>query len=90
MRQLRFALGDNIYLNRKSASLLSDSVHEGTHALDFLDDVPYEQWEKRAYMAERQFQKASGRRVDFESIDDMDRFIQGNYEGQRVDIEIED
>ncbi len=65
-----------IYIRRSSPSLISDIVHEGTHAIDFRDGISQEvisSWtgEIKAYTEERFFQIASGLKVDFENIDDM-------------------
>ena len=76
-----FAVHEQMYLRQSSPSLLSDTVHEGTHALDrmhgFLGTT--HQRGKRAYFYERQFQKASGGYVDFDSIGDMLHFVYDNY-----------
>ena len=73
-----------IYLRRTSPSILSDVVHEGTHALDFLNGVPEEirgSWigETKAYTEERLFQIAAGLPIEFETIDDMMVHIWMNY-----------
>lgn len=80
-----FAVGDQIFVRRSSANILSETVHEGTHALDFLRGLPDETtedlWslEKRAFFYERQYQRAVGSSVDFASIDEMLEFIFENY-----------
>jgi RHS repeat-associated protein len=68
-----FASGERIYLRKDSASIVSDTVHEGTHALDYKQGFSGtdHQWEKRAYFYERQFQMATRRPVDFQNISDM-------------------
>jgi hypothetical protein len=55
-----FALKQKIYVRRGASNLLSDIVHEGTHALDNIHGnvrVPYGNnpypWEKRAFFYER-------------------------------------
>ena len=64
---------------------MSDAVHEGTHALDFLKGLPAAtagdviSLEKRAYFYERQYQAATGGPVDFPSIADMLKHIADNY-----------
>jgi hypothetical protein len=69
-----FAKGDQIYLRRRSPTIVSDSVHEGTHVIDNLDGYrPTTRaerivLEKRAYMYERQFQKETGRRPTFPNV----------------------
>ena len=65
--------------------ILSNVIHEGTHALDYIHKYAYRypksvwSWEKRAYFFERQFQIATGRKVRFETIDDMLVHIQKYY-----------
>ena len=78
---------DQIYLRRNSnpASLFSSVVHEGTHVLDYLDDMPEDmigRWpgEIRAYTEERLFQIAAGLPVDFETLEDMLVHIWMKYE----------
>ena len=65
-----------IYVRRSSASLISDVVHEGTHAVEYrggVDPIEISTWpgEKRAYEAERLFQIESGMPVTFEDVDEM-------------------
>ena len=77
-------VGDQIYVRSSSASLLSDIVHEGTHALDFLNHldqmyISSRQGEINAYTAERAFQIGAGLPVQFESIDDLLVHIWSNY-----------
>ena len=81
---LAVAVGDQIYLRRSSSSILSEIVHEGTHALDFINKIDVNvisSWtgETRAYSAERKFQIASGGPVDFEKEEDMMTHIMKNY-----------
>ena len=81
---LAVAVGDQIYLRRISISILSEIVHEGTHALDFINKIDVNvisSWtgETRAYSAERKFQIASGGPVDFEKEEDMMTHIMKNY-----------
>jgi hypothetical protein len=81
-----FALGNKIYARRGSGNLLSDIVHEGTHAYDEIHGLvtadyginPYT-WEKRAFFHERQFQLAGGGTVEFEKLDKMLNFINECY-----------
>ncbi|HWD26121.1 MAG TPA: hypothetical protein VG387_03080, partial [Rhizomicrobium sp.] len=77
-----FAYGEQTYVRASSTSILSDVVHEGTHALDYLDkfeagDV-YES-EMRAYSAEYDFQKTLGVPTDFSSRAAINKFIRENY-----------
>ena len=78
-----FARGRQIYLRRSSSAIMSDSVHEGTHVLDFrrgLDETrSIRQLEKRAYYFEHQFQKAGGGEIEFNTIEEIDRHIWNNY-----------
>ena len=68
--------GNQIYVRKDSASLISDLVHEGKHVLDYINSVPQRKissrWgEMRAYISEYKFQIKSGRELDFNSIDDI-------------------
>jgi hypothetical protein len=76
-----FAYGEQIFVRKSSSNLLSDTLHEGTHSLDYLNNFNGNvyQLEKRAYFYERQFQKAGGGQVEFETIDKMLGFIYANY-----------
>jgi Domain of unknown function (DUF4157) len=81
-----FALKEQIYVRRGAPNLLSDIVHEGTHALDNFHKnvkVPYGNnpypWEKRAFFYERQFQLAGGGTVEFETVHEMLDFIHESY-----------
>ncbi len=81
------AIRDLIYVRHKSNHILSDIVHEGTHALDYnrcygWNGLPRWAWEKRAYFYERQFQIAMGSRPDFATISDMLVHIWGNYKNE--------
>ena len=78
------AIDNKIYLRRNSGTIHSDMVHEGTHAMDFLKGVPYEQissWEGeiRAYTAEHHFQKASGLAIQFVNEDEIQVHVWSNY-----------
>jgi RHS repeat-associated protein len=76
-----FAYGEQIFVRKNSSNLLSDTLHEGTHALDYLNDFNGNvyQLEKRAYFYERQFQKAGGGILEHQTIDKMIGFIYANY-----------
>lgn len=81
------AIRDLIYVRHKSNHILSDIVHEGTHALDYDNrfgskGISRWVWEKRAYFYERQFQIATEGRVDFATISDMLVHIWGNYKNE--------
>jgi hypothetical protein len=75
------AYKDQIYLRKGSTSLYSDAVHEGTHAIDYLDSFkgPKQSWERRAYYYERQYQIYSNRGLDFETLPDMLQHIRKVY-----------
>ena len=77
-------IGDQIYVRSSSSSLMSDVVHEGTHALDYfngIDESVISSWagETTAYSAERLFQVESGMPVQFVSEEDMMIHIWSNY-----------
>ncbi|WP_128214528.1 hypothetical protein [Clostridium manihotivorum] len=65
---LRSSRGEMIY---------EDLVHEGTHALDYLEGFGMNgsksiwNWETRAFSQERQFQIMLGRQVEFSSLPEM-------------------
>ena len=77
-------IGEQIYVRSSSDSLLSDIVHEGTHAMDYyngIDENIIASWtgEITAYNAERLFQIEAGMPVQFESEEDMMVHIWSNY-----------
>jgi hypothetical protein len=76
-----FQEGDTIYLRKGSRSLASDAVHEGVHALDDLRGARMTEYqgEVRAYFAERRFQRATGRPLQFPDSRDVYRHISENY-----------
>lgn len=76
-----FAYGDALYVRGNARNILSEIVHEGTHGLDYLrgSSGTVHQWEKRAYYFERQFQLQGGGHVEFQTLDDMLRFILEHY-----------
>ena len=77
------AVGNNIYLRKSSVSALSDFVHEGTHALDFitgiLSNMSVVDKEMKAYKSEHDFQKAKGISLDFADEDDIRVHVLLNY-----------
>jgi hypothetical protein len=79
-----FAYQDQLYLRSGSASLLSDTVHEGTHGLDYLNSFPGSNWmmEAKAYYYERQFQSGAGLPIDFPTNRQMWDHIYQNYKPQ--------
>ena len=76
-----FAYCSLVYLRANSPTIVSDLVHEGTHAMDCLSgrDRSRRMLELRAYWYERQFQKATGTRVQFERVVDLVWFVWGRY-----------
>jgi len=77
-------VGNQIYVRNGSQSMLSDLVHEGTHMLDYnnsfgINGASTWSWEKQAYFYERQFQIATGGKVEYETIDDMLVHIYSSY-----------
>ena len=73
-----------IYVRRGSQTIISDVVHEGTHAIDYINPFGINglsmwSWEKRAFFYERQFQIATGSYVEFSTIEDMLVHIYSNY-----------
>lgn len=83
------AIENKIYLRRNSISIHSDIVHEGTHALDYINGLPYEKissWdgEIKAYTAEHHFQKASGLALQFSNEDDIKVHVWKNYRKRGV------
>jgi hypothetical protein len=83
------AYGNKIYLRRSSTNILSDTVHEGTHGLDYLNGFGLQSpknvwdWEKRAFFYEHQFQKATGTKPDFASPKEMMQHIRENYQNEQ-------
>ena len=76
-----FTYGNAVYMRTSSPTLLSDLVHEGTHALDYLSGWAMSRRlrELRAYYHERQFQRAKGVPIHFESLIEMVVFVCGRY-----------
>lgn len=75
------AHADHIYINRDSRSFFADIVHEGTHALDHLNDFMGDvyQWEKRAFYHDQQFQKWVDGHLDFKDMNEMVKTIHDLY-----------
>ncbi|MBQ8708581.1 MAG: hypothetical protein IJ523_10885 [Succinivibrionaceae bacterium] len=78
------AIDNKIYIRASSSTIYSDIVHEGTHAMDYLQGLPYEKissrdGEIRAYIAEHQFQKVSGLIVQFTNEDEIRVHVWLNY-----------
>lgn len=75
---------EDVMFFRASTSVpafLNEIVHEGTHAIDYLNNVPNTNrlWEIRARTFEREFQLTTGQTPDFATIKDMLEFIILNY-----------
>jgi hypothetical protein len=82
---LAMAVGKHVYLRASSANIISELVHEGNHALDYLSGISennIKTWpgEIRAYRAEREFQIKSNRPVDFANDNDLLVHVWSNYE----------
>lgn len=78
-------VGKQIYLRASSASIISDLVHEGNHALEYISGVSVNNirtWpgEIRAYKAEREFQIKTKRPLDFKTENDLLVHVWKNYE----------
>ncbi len=76
--------GNQIYVRKDSASLISDIVHEGKHVLDYNNSIPQKKigshWgELRAYLSEHNFQKKTGRKLDFKNADEIKVHVHLNY-----------
>ena len=75
----------DIYMRRNSASLYSDTVHEGVHAIDMNNRFGFNplkttrDWEFRAYDAEREFQLATTGRAQYPTATSIMNHINGNY-----------
>ncbi|MDE6950230.1 MAG: hypothetical protein K2P64_04850, partial [Lachnospiraceae bacterium] len=84
LNTVAFQEGKQIYVRSSSSSLISDVVHEGTHAIDFSQDISQKiissrVGEYKAYSAERLFQVEAGMPVEFMSEEDMLVHIWNNY-----------
>ena len=81
---LAVTVGKQVYLRKNSASIISELVHEGQHALDFIHGIKESSirtWpgEIRAYKAEREFQMKTKRPVDFANENDLLVHVWRNY-----------
>ena len=76
-----FAYCNAVYLRANSPTILSDLVHEGTHALDCLSgrDMSRRRLELRAYLYEHQFQKVVRDRPQFGSPLEVAFFVWRQY-----------
>lgn len=75
---------DNIYVRKSSKTILSDIVHEGTHAYEFKSGktqkaVSSKSGEIKAYVAEHNFQKKKYGVTTFSSTDEIKDFVNKNY-----------
>jgi hypothetical protein len=82
-RTAAFCVGKRTFYRSSTPAekLLSEFVHEGTHALDNLEGFIGDtyQWEKRAFFHERAFQESVGLEKDFDTIQEMIKFIYDIY-----------
>jgi RHS repeat-associated protein len=72
-----FAVEAQIYLRKNSNDILRDAVHEGTHALDFINGI--KSTERRAYYFERSFQLFKGRFTEFDNLNKIVKHINDWY-----------
>ena len=84
-KTVAITIGKQIYLRASSASIISDLVHEGNHALEYISGISpnnIRTWpgEIRAYKAEREFQIKTNRPVDFPNENDLLIHVWRNYE----------
>ncbi len=70
-----------IYIRRSSADLVSSVLHEGIHAMDYINGIKYDpiNSELKSYRAEHLFQKSSGRKTEFASDEDIIVHVHTNY-----------
>lgn len=78
-------VGNQIYLRASSASIISDLVHEGNHAIEYISGISVNNirtWpgEIRAYKAEREFQIKTKRDLTFKNENDLLVHVWSNYE----------
>jgi len=83
-----FADDNKIYIRKSSLSIISDMVHEGVHAKDYLKGVPSEEiggWpgELRAYRAEHEFQIKAGLTIEYANDDDICVHVWSNYDRRK-------
>lgn len=77
-------VGNNIYVRKSSKTILSDIVHEGTHASDFYTgisqkDISSIKGEIKAYTEEYYYQKKKYGKTSFSSIDEIKAHVHNNY-----------
>lgn len=77
-------IGNNIYVRKSSETILSDIVHEGTHAKDFFIGVPQSTissriGEMKAYTEEHNYQKKKYGKTVFSSVDEIKVHVYNNY-----------
>ena len=82
---LGLTIGNHIYLRSSSASIISDLVHEGNHAIEYISGINEHNirtWpgEIRAYKAEREFQIKTNRELTFKNENDLLVHVWSNYE----------
>ena len=76
--------GNQMYIRRSSITGYSIFVHEGTHVIDHLNDIPQSiissfDGELKAYMNEHDYQKKKGEHVDYKDKEEIIVHIKLNY-----------
>ena len=79
-----FQRGRNIYIRKSSITGYSVFVHEGTHAMDFVNGVAEKligshQGEFKAFVHEHDYQIKKGEKVEFKNKDEILVHIKINY-----------
>lgn len=77
-------IGNNIYVRKSSETILSDIVHEGTHAIDHNNgisskDISSIKGEIKAYTEEYNYQRKKYGKTTFSSKDEIIVFVHNNY-----------
>lgn len=80
-------VSNQIYIKRSATDFYSTIVHEGNHALEYINHIPQKDissksGEKRAFLAEHNFQKAKKIRIQFKSEKEIEDFIDKNYQDE--------
>jgi hypothetical protein len=80
-------VGNQIYIKRSATDFYSTIVHEGNHAIEYINHIPQKDissksGEKRAFLAEHNFQKAKKIRIQFKSEKEIEDFIDKNYQDE--------
>lgn len=77
-------VGNQIYIKRSATDFYSTIVHEGNHALEYINHIPQKNisskaGEKRAFLAEHDFQVAKKIKIQFKSEKEIEDYIDKNY-----------